>query len=210
MNLGRPHQLHVNFCSLALLTHRSSLAWENSQTYASHHQLVSPWDYTWGTTTDVTAQNLVVFQIGWSKLPSQQWPIRSTTQIRVVTHHHCGISPVVPLKPRVVQYSTNRTIGINGPSVWRIVSVCVYWTCVFGKGFRCEKSSFEFEDVYVMSGLRVSSWQHELQPALDASEVLYRSESKELITIPSRVVNFWNHRRSGSVWVLLFRCTDVS
>ena len=32
---------------------------------------------------------------------------------------------------------TNRTIGIgcfsigtNGPSVWRIVSVCVYWTCV--------------------------------------------------------------------------------
>ena len=61
---------------------------------------------------------------------------------------------------------------------------------MFGKGFRCEKSSFEFEDVYVMSGLRVSSWQHELQPALDASEVLYRSESKELITIPSRVVNF--------------------
>ena len=106
--------------------------------------------------------------------------------------------------------TANRTIGINGPSVWRMVSVCVYWTCVFGKGFRCEKSSFEFEDVYVMSGLRVSSWQHELQPALDASEVLYRSESKELITIPSRVVNFWNHRRSGSVWVLLFRCTDVS
>ena len=105
MNLGRPHQLHVNFCSLALLTHRSSLAWENSQTYASHHQLVSPWDYTWGTTTDVTAQNLVVFQIGWSKLPSQQWPIRSTTQIRVVTHHHCGISPVVPLKPRAVRCS---------------------------------------------------------------------------------------------------------
>ena len=25
---------------------------------------------------------------------------------------------------------TNRTIGTNGPSVWRIVSVCVYWTCV--------------------------------------------------------------------------------
>ena len=51
--------------------------------------------------------------------------------------------------------TTNRTIGINGPSVWRIVSVCVYWTCVFGKDFRCEKSSFEFEDVYVMSGLRL-------------------------------------------------------
>ena len=27
---------------------------------------------------------------------------------------------------------TNRTIGTNGPSVWRIVSVCVYWTWVFG------------------------------------------------------------------------------
>ena len=26
---------------------------------------------------------------------------------------------------------------------------------MFGKGFRCEKSSFEFEDVYVMSGLRL-------------------------------------------------------
>ena len=25
---------------------------------------------------------------------------------------------------------TNPTIGTNGPSVWRIVSVCVYWTCV--------------------------------------------------------------------------------
>ena len=25
---------------------------------------------------------------------------------------------------------TNRTIGTNGPSVRRIVSVCVYWTCV--------------------------------------------------------------------------------
>ena len=96
MNLGRPHQLHVNFCSLALLTHRSSLAWENSQSYASHHQLVSPWDDTWGTTTDVTAQNLAVLQISWGKFPSQQWPIRSTTQIRVVTHHQCGISPVGP------------------------------------------------------------------------------------------------------------------
>ena len=30
---------------------------------------------------------------------------------------------------------TNRTIGTNGPSVWRIVSVCVYWTCVFKNGF---------------------------------------------------------------------------
>ena len=94
MNLGRPHQIHLHFCSLALLTHRSSLAWENSQRYASHHQLVSPWDDTQGTTTDVTDQNLVVLQIGWSKLPSQQWPIRSTTQIRVVTHHQYGISPV--------------------------------------------------------------------------------------------------------------------
>ena len=27
---------------------------------------------------------------------------------------------------------TNRTIGTNGPSVSRIVSVCVYWTWVFG------------------------------------------------------------------------------
>ena len=96
MNLGRPHQIHVHFCSLALLTHRSSLAWENSQRYASHHRLVSPWDDTWGTTTDVTDQNLVMLQIGWSKLPSQQWPIRSTTQIRVVTHHQYGISPVSP------------------------------------------------------------------------------------------------------------------
>ena len=26
---------------------------------------------------------------------------------------------------------TNPTIGTNGPSVRRIVSVCVYWTCVF-------------------------------------------------------------------------------
>ena len=25
---------------------------------------------------------------------------------------------------------TNPTIGTNGPSVWRIVSVCVHWTCV--------------------------------------------------------------------------------
>ena len=25
---------------------------------------------------------------------------------------------------------TNPTIGTNGPSVWRIVSACVYWTCV--------------------------------------------------------------------------------
>ena len=25
---------------------------------------------------------------------------------------------------------TKPTIGTNGPSVWRIVSVCVYWTCV--------------------------------------------------------------------------------
>ena len=29
-----------------------------------------------------------------------------------------------------VSIGTNRTIGTNGPSVWRIVSVCVYWTCV--------------------------------------------------------------------------------
>ena len=96
MNLGRPHQIHLHFCSLALLTHRSSLAWENSQHYASHHQLVSPWDDTQGTTTDVTDQNLVVLQIGWSKFPSQQWLIRSTTQIREVTHHQYGLSPVSP------------------------------------------------------------------------------------------------------------------
>ena len=39
------------------------------------------------------------------------------------------------------------TIGTNGPSVWRIVSVCVYWTCVGwrhewatkGKQIRCSK-----------------------------------------------------------------------
>ena len=30
---------------------------------------------------------------------------------------------------------TNRTIGTNGPSVWRIVSVCVYWTCVYITGY---------------------------------------------------------------------------
>ena len=175
-----------------------------------HHQLVSPWDYTWGTTTDVTAENLVVLQIGWSKLPSQQWPIRSTTQIRVVTHHHCGISLVVPLKPRVVQYSQpivplvsmDHRFDESYPSVY-IGHVCL------GKAFVAKKQLWvrgRLCDVW----FAVSSWQHELQPALDASEVMYRSESKELITIPSRVVNFWNLRRSGSVWVLLFRCTDVS
>ena len=31
---------------------------------------------------------------------------------------------------RSFSIGTNPTIGTNGPSVWRVVSVCVYWTCV--------------------------------------------------------------------------------
>ena len=36
---------------------------------------------------------------------------------------------------------TNPTIGTNGPSVWRIVSVCVYWTCVFSTDDCVESNS---------------------------------------------------------------------
>ena len=40
-------------------------------------------------------------------------------------------------------FGTNPTIGTNGPSVWRIVSVCVYWTSVEANNFASQDHMFD-------------------------------------------------------------------
>ena len=50
---------------------------------------------------------------------------------------------------------TNPTTGTNGPSVWRIVSVCVYWTCVeYDPHQESELGKFGFASWKSLKGVR--------------------------------------------------------
>ena len=52
---------------------------------------------------------------------------------------------------------TNPTIGTNGPSVKRIVSVCVYWTCVFTRLTAHEIMCNNFEISLVVYMLNITT-----------------------------------------------------
>ena len=73
------------------------LSWEDSRHFAATPLLVSPRNYVWETRAEipywwcVSTQVLVVLLIGWKFLQ----PIRSTTQIGLVTRHQYEISAFV-------------------------------------------------------------------------------------------------------------------
>ena len=100
------HCLHINsmafwfwsFCSNNGYIHPAyPLAWENSQLFATLPQ-ISPWIYNFHT-DDVSLNPFwEVLLSGWSK-SLVTWPIKSISQIWVVTRHQYGISAIIPQTP---------------------------------------------------------------------------------------------------------------